>query len=120
MSIQIDTYRASGGMGAWTPGACTSAYRVSVHQQPGSVNFRCHRLWRPDNRYAGTMTVRRHESGGVEFSFDALRHGAKPRKPVVVDAADVDKLILSLLEVRVRDGGVPATMQAESTEGREN
>ncbi len=63
--------------------------------------MRTHRLWRPDNRYPGTMSVHRNpESGGAELSFDALRHGAKPRPPIVVDSADVDKLILSLLEVR--------------------
>lgn len=76
-------------------------WEVEQHRSEGAVNFRMHKLWRPDNRYPGTMTVRRHESGGVELSFDALRHGAKPRPPVVVAPEHVDKLIVSLLEVRV-------------------
>lgn len=44
--------------------------------------------------------VRRHESGGLELSFDALRHGAKPRPPVVIAAEDVDAFITSILEAR--------------------
>lgn len=85
-----------------TDGWGTSAvYTITDERPEGSVNFRMHKLWRPDNRYPGTMTVRRHESGGVELGFDAIRHGAKPPKPIVVAAEHVDKLILSLLEVRV-------------------
>ncbi len=98
MSIRIERWRTGYGMGAWQPGACTSAFRVSVSMGPSEVNFRVMNLWRPDNRYPGSVTVRRHESGGLEFSFDALRHGAKPRPPIVVAPNHVRKFILSCLE----------------------
>jgi len=102
--IEIDEYHASTGGNFDLLGTrrAKHAYRVTVFAGPAEVNFRMHRLWRSDSRYPGTMSVRRHESGGVEFSFDASRHGAKPRPPIIVDKDDVDGLILSLLEVRTR------------------
>jgi len=102
-SLEIEEYRApQGGFGAAVGRVVRRAWRISDYSVAPSVNFRIHRLWRPDSRYPGTMSVRQHECGGVEFSFDALRHGGKPRPEIVVDPDDVDHLILSLLEVRQR------------------
>lgn len=98
-SIAIERYRAGGGMNAWMPGATTSAYRVSVSHGPGEVNFRTCKLWRADNRYHGYVMIRRHESGGLELSFDALRHGAKPRPPVIVAQESVRAFICTPDEV---------------------
>jgi hypothetical protein len=113
MSITIERYRAPGGMGAHMPGATTSAYRVTDTRGPGDVNFRMHRLWRADNRYSGIVCVRRHESGGLELSFDALRHGAKPRPPVVVAEDQVRAFVLSCLECCR-----PDDVEAPDVEGR--
>lgn len=95
--IRVDTYRGRPTNATFSRMA---AWRITQWLSAGSVNFRSHRLWRKDNRYPGTVAVRRHECGGLELSFDALRHGAKPRPPVVIDPADVDPFIVSCLEVR--------------------
>jgi hypothetical protein len=77
-------------------------WQVEDARGPGDVNFRYVNLWREDNRYPGTMAVRRHESGNLELSFDALRHGAQPRKPIIVTKEHAEKLVLSILEVMFR------------------
>lgn len=97
-SVKIDRYRAGRGVGTWMPGQTTKAYRVFVSHGPGDVNFRTHKLWRADNRYHGYVMVRRHESNGLELSFDALRHGAKPRSPIVIAPESVRAFILSCLD----------------------
>lgn len=77
-------------------------YVVSVETAPGTVSSRTCKLWRPDSRYAGHVAVYRDpESEGAVLEFDALRHGGKePRLREVVAPEHVDKLILSLLEIR--------------------
>lgn len=100
--IRIDAYKPNGVMGGGHPmNSPSAAYRVTAFYQLPNVNFRTIRLWRPDNRYAGHISVYRHESGGVVLQRDALRHGAKEPPPIIVDKDDVDGLILSLLEVRL-------------------
>jgi hypothetical protein len=78
------------------------SYLVKATFTGGSVNFRTGRLWRPDNRYPGDWSVRRHESGGIEFTFNGVTHRSKPIVKVI-DKKDVDGLILSLLECRGDD-----------------
>jgi hypothetical protein len=99
--IRFRKWTAAGGLGSDQPGA-TRAYSCEVEITPGSVNGRTCKLWRPDRRYPGFVTVYRDtESGGAVLEFDALRHGAKePRLREVVAPEHVDKLILSLLEIR--------------------
>lgn len=79
-----------------------SEYVVAVESVPGTVNTRACRLWRRDSRYAGHVVVYRDpESGGAVLEFDSLRHGGdEPRLREVVAPEHVDKLILSLLEIR--------------------
>lgn len=81
------------------PHGPSSAYIVEGFFRVPSVNTRTGPLWRPDNRFPGEWMVRRHEEGGIEISFTALRHGAKPRKPIVVPKDQVDRFIYSCLEV---------------------
>jgi hypothetical protein len=102
VSIEIDAFHDPGRAGAVDLSSPSAEYRVRTWIRLPNVNFRMHRLWRSDNRYPGTVSVRRHESGGLELSFDALRHGAKPRPPVIIAPDQVDPFILSCLEVRPR------------------
>lgn len=101
MTTQFDRWHERtwpGAVGNYGP---SSAFRVMDYTRVPAVNTRDILLWRPDNRYSGYMTPLRHaESEGIEFQFDATRHGAKPRKSVIVDPRAVDKLILSLLQIR--------------------
>lgn len=99
--IRFRKWKTGGGLGSDQPGT-SKAYSVEVQRAPGSLNSRQIKLWRADNLYPGQMDVYRDtESGGVVLRFDALRHGAKePRAIEIVDPGAVDKLILSLLEVR--------------------
>lgn len=77
----------------------TVVHTVTDVRGPGEVNFRTGRLWRGDRRYPGDWMVRRHESGGVEMTFTGSQHNSKDVVKVIA-AEHVDKLILSLLEVR--------------------
>lgn len=99
--LRFKKWRASGGLSSDQPGT-SAAFQVEVEHAPGSVNGRQCKLWRKDSRYPGYVTVYRDkESGGVVLEFDALKDGAKePRLKEVVAPEHVDKLILSLLEVR--------------------
>lgn len=98
--IRIRRDRITNSNTAGTLGTTLVKYTVIEARQIGSVNFRQIPLWRPDNRYPGYTFVRRHESGGIELSFDAIRHGAKPKPPIVIAPEHVDHFILSCLEVR--------------------
>lgn len=108
--LRFKRWKARGGLGSDQPGT-SAAWLIEDERQPGSVNSRQIKLWRKDGRYAGYVTIMRDpESDGVVLEFDALRHGAKePRLHEVVAPEHVDKLILSLLEVRsgelIRDEG---------------
>lgn len=99
-SLKFDRWREGRWPGVTDGSHPSVAYRIQSWIRLPAVNMRTCKLWRPDNRYPGTMMVRRHESDGVELSFDAIRHGARPRPPIVVAPESVDTLILSLLEVR--------------------
>jgi hypothetical protein len=100
--IRFWRYRAGHRPGPNLPGQTERAYKLEVSLEPGSVNARSCKLWRKDTRYPGQVTVYRDkDSGGAVLEFDALRHGGKePRLREVVAPEHVDKLILSLLEIR--------------------
>lgn len=95
MSIFVDTYTS----GDFAHGM-TDAWRITSIRPGASVYNREVSLWRPDNRYPGAMFTRRHESGGLELSFDALRHGAKAKPPIIIPERNVDRFILHCLLVR--------------------
>lgn len=78
----------------------SGVYRILSHIRVPSVLTRSGVLWRPDDRFGGDWFVRRHESGGLEISFSAIRHGARPRPPIVIPASGVDKFIVSCITVR--------------------
>jgi hypothetical protein len=103
--IRFWRYKASGRRSPNLPGQTELAYKLEVSNALGNVNARTHKLWRKDSRYPGHVTVYRDpESGGAVLEFDALRHGAKePRLREVVAPEHVDKLILSLCEIRSGD-----------------
>lgn len=101
--IRFWRYRGSNWPSAQPqPGDTVLAFKLEVPRSPGTVNARTCKLWRSDQRYPGQVTVYRdEESGGVVLEFDALRHGGRePRAREIVAPEHVDKLILSLLEVR--------------------
>jgi len=101
VSLRFKRWRANGGLGSDQQGTDRAWIIERERVDGGDVNARMCKLWRSDSRYPGFISIRRHESGGVELSFDALRHGGKePRAIEVVAPENVDKLILSLLEVR--------------------
>lgn len=94
--IEITKNVERGGIGLMSR---TFTYTVKAIMGEGAVNFRMGRLWRPDNRYPGDWALRRHESGGVEITFNGTTNRSKPIIKII-DHQDVDKFILSLLEVR--------------------
>lgn len=100
--IRVWRYRASRRPGPNLPGQTDLAFKLEVSREPGAVNARACRLWRSDSRYPGQITVYRDKAScGVVLEFDALRDGGKePRAREIVAAEHVDKLILSLLEIR--------------------
>lgn len=114
MTVQFDKWRERNWPGAVGNYGPSAAWRIMDYTRIPQVRDRTILLWRPDNRYPGYMFVRRHENSGVELSFDALRHGAKPRKPIIIDPAAVDKLILSLLDVRSGEWG---RLEEEAVDG---
>lgn len=106
--MKFKKWRANGGLGSDQTGT-NLAFQVEVERQPGSINGRQCKLWRKDSRYPGYVTVYRDkDSGGAVLEFDALKHGAKePRLRETVAPEHVDKLILSLLEVRSGEWAEP-------------
>lgn len=106
----------------------STAYRILSWTRIPAVNMRTVRLWNVDpRRYTGEMYINGHgRSEGVELSFAATRHGARPRPSIVIAQHGVDTLILSLLQVRrgewtelsAEEVGVPALADLEEKPDR--
>lgn len=95
--IEIETWRSPGGIGA-DGDYPTAAYRVQSYFHAPARNNRIIRVERGDyDGYTSTVLVEQNARGDV-----MLTRSDDYRAPWVVHPDDVDKLILSLLEVRRR------------------